>query len=113
MILNYTVFRFVSSVIISCFSVHSLIIPDIIFSLFFRTKALVLELLAAVCLVRGGHEIILSAFDNFKEVRAAKMVRRRRICHYILLQTVTQPWRNARLAVVRPAYSSLLQRDSV
>lgn len=27
-----------------------------------------LELLAAVCLVRGGHEIILSAFDNFKEV---------------------------------------------
>ncbi|XP_070416394.1 formin-like protein 1 isoform X2 [Equus przewalskii] len=32
-----------------------------------RTKALVLELLAAVCLVRGGHEIILAAFDNFKE----------------------------------------------
>lgn len=39
-----------------------------IFSVFPRTKALVLELLAAVCLVRGGHEIILSAFDNFKEV---------------------------------------------
>lgn len=37
----------------------------------FRTKALVLELLAAVCLVRGGHEIILSAFDNFKEVPIA------------------------------------------
>lgn len=36
--------------------------------LFFRTKALVLELLAAICLVKGGHEIILSAFDNFKEV---------------------------------------------
>ena len=35
---------------------------------YFRTKALVLELLAAVCLVSGGHEIILSAFDNFKEV---------------------------------------------
>lgn len=34
-----------------------------------RTKALVLELLAAVCLVRGGHEIILAAFDHFKEVR--------------------------------------------
>ncbi|BFZ01227.1 hypothetical protein BsWGS_04266 [Bradybaena similaris] len=33
-----------------------------------RTKALVLELLAAVCLVSGGHDIILSAFDNFKEV---------------------------------------------
>lgn len=36
---------------------------------FYRTKALVLELLAAVCLVRGGHDIILSAFDNFREVK--------------------------------------------
>lgn len=33
-----------------------------------RTKALVLELLAAICLVKGGHEIILCAFDNFKKV---------------------------------------------
>lgn len=33
-----------------------------------RTKALVLELLAAVCLVQGGHQIILKAFDNFKDV---------------------------------------------
>lgn len=33
-----------------------------------RTKALVLELLAAICLVKGGHEMILSAFDNFKTV---------------------------------------------
>lgn len=33
-----------------------------------RTKALVLELLAAVCLVSGGHQVILNAFDNFKEV---------------------------------------------
>lgn len=31
-----------------------------------RTKALVLELLAAICLVRGGHETILLSFDNFK-----------------------------------------------
>ncbi|KAM7386996.1 hypothetical protein PAMA_009566 [Pampus argenteus] len=37
-----------------------------------RTKALVLELLAAVCLVMGGHDIILSAFDNFKEVSKEK-----------------------------------------
>ncbi|MBN3296461.1 FMNL1 protein, partial [Amia calva] len=37
-----------------------------------QTKALVLELLAAVCLVRGGHDIILSAFDNFKEVCGEK-----------------------------------------
>lgn len=29
---------------------------------------MVLELLAAICLVKGGHEIILSSFDNFKEV---------------------------------------------
>lgn len=33
-----------------------------------RTKALVLELLAAICLVKGGHEITLSAFDNLKTV---------------------------------------------
>jgi len=33
-----------------------------------RTKALVLELLAAVCLVQGGHPLILRAFDNFKDV---------------------------------------------
>ncbi|XP_035254604.1 formin-like protein 1 isoform X2 [Anguilla anguilla] len=37
-----------------------------------RTKTLVLELLAAVCLVRGGHDIILSAFNNFKEVSGEK-----------------------------------------
>ncbi|XP_071240703.1 formin-like protein 1 [Salvelinus alpinus] len=37
-----------------------------------RTKALVLELLAAVCLVRGGHDIILAAFDNLKEVSGEK-----------------------------------------
>ncbi|KAF1379739.1 hypothetical protein PFLUV_G00179170 [Perca fluviatilis] len=37
-----------------------------------RTKALVLELLAAVCLVRGGHDIILAAFDNFREVSREK-----------------------------------------
>ena len=39
-----------------------------------RTKALVLELLAAVCLVSGGHDIILSAFDNFKEVRNLQLI---------------------------------------
>jgi hypothetical protein len=44
-------------------------------SCFDRTKALVLELLAAVCLVRGGHEIILSAFDNFKEVGCIVLIR--------------------------------------
>lgn len=39
-----------------------------------RTKTLVLELLAAVCLVSGGHEIILAAFDN---VRSTMGERRR------------------------------------
>lgn len=31
-----------------------------------RTKALVLELLAAICLVKGGHELIINAFDRFR-----------------------------------------------
>uniref|UniRef100_A0A8C9APY0 Formin like 2 n=1 Tax=Prolemur simus TaxID=1328070 RepID=A0A8C9APY0_PROSS len=47
-----------------------------------RTKALVLELLAAVCLVRGGHEIILSAFDNFKEVCGEKQRFERLMEHF-------------------------------
>jgi len=51
-------------IIICMFKINILIYPYI----HFRTKALVLELLAAICLVKGGHEIILSAFDNFKEV---------------------------------------------
>lgn len=33
-----------------------------------RTKALVLELLAAICLVKGGHELIVDAFDRFRTV---------------------------------------------
>jgi len=39
-----------------------------------RTRALVLELLAAICLVTGGHEIILQAFDFFKEVSRDLMI---------------------------------------
>ncbi|KAI0214437.1 Formin-like protein [Lamellibrachia satsuma] len=38
----------------------------------YRTKALVLELLAAVCLVSGGHTVILDSFSNFKEVCGEK-----------------------------------------
>ncbi|KAK4025860.1 formin-like protein [Daphnia magna] len=37
-----------------------------------RTKALVLELLAAICLVKGGHEIILESFDRFKDICGEK-----------------------------------------
>lgn len=69
---------------LDCSTCHLLNLPAFIFC-FSRTKALVLELLAAVCLVRGGHEIILSAFDNFKEVRAAQRADLRRpVCRYIL-----------------------------
>uniref|UniRef100_A0A8C6UYC7 Formin-like 2a n=1 Tax=Neogobius melanostomus TaxID=47308 RepID=A0A8C6UYC7_9GOBI len=49
---------------------HPHAVNEIALSLNNKIQALVLELLAAVCLVRGGHEIILSAFDNFKEVCA-------------------------------------------
>ncbi|XP_046450658.1 formin-like protein [Daphnia pulex] len=37
-----------------------------------RTKALVLELLAAICLVKGGHEIILESFNRFKDICSEK-----------------------------------------
>ena len=40
-----------------------------------RIKALVLELLAAICLLKGGHNIILSAFDHFKQVAVNEMER--------------------------------------
>ncbi|CAF4224699.1 unnamed protein product, partial [Adineta steineri] len=48
-------------------------------------KALILELLAAVCLVELGHDVILAAFDNFRIV-----------CHErhrfeILMKSFTQP----------------------
>ena len=48
---------------------HSRAIKSIALSLIhqkLRTKALVLELLAAICLVKGGHEIILDSFDHLK-----------------------------------------------
>uniref|UniRef100_A0A8C2UA26 Formin like 1 n=1 Tax=Coturnix japonica TaxID=93934 RepID=A0A8C2UA26_COTJA len=50
---------------------HPACVNEITLSLNNR-NALVLELLAAVCLVRGGHDIILAAFDNFKEVCGEK-----------------------------------------
>lgn len=34
----------------------------------FRCKALILELLAAVCLVELGHDVVLAAFDNYRIV---------------------------------------------
>ncbi|UJR33234.1 hypothetical protein I4U23_020689 [Adineta vaga] len=34
----------------------------------YRCKALILELLAAVCLVELGHDVVLAAFDNFRIV---------------------------------------------
>ena len=41
----------------------------------FRTHVLVLELLAAVCLVPSGHTRVMSAFDNFKEVLCVCLLR--------------------------------------
>ena len=46
-----------------------------------RTKALVLELLAAICLVKGGHDTILHAFDNFK-VELGEQHRFETLMHY-------------------------------
>ncbi len=37
--------------------------------LLFRCKALILELLAAVCLVELGHDVVLAAFNNFRIVK--------------------------------------------
>nr|XP_039251877.1 formin-like protein 2 isoform X1 [Styela clava] len=51
-----------------------------------RTKSLVLELLAAVCLVEGGHEIILRAFNNFK-VACAEPRRFFRLMQYFKAET--------------------------
>ncbi|CAB3373121.1 Hypothetical predicted protein [Cloeon dipterum] len=48
-----------------------------------RTKALVLELLAAICLVKGGHEIILNAFNSFKTVLNEK-TRFQTLMHYFM-----------------------------
>uniref|UniRef100_A0A8C9YUE8 Formin like 1 n=1 Tax=Sander lucioperca TaxID=283035 RepID=A0A8C9YUE8_SANLU len=58
-----------------------------------RTKALVLELLAAVCLVRGGHDIILSAFDNFRETFKLWMSLRIN-CHCVCLQVACMQFIN-------------------
>ncbi|CAF0902187.1 unnamed protein product [Adineta ricciae] len=48
---------------------HSLALNYITLSLQhknYRCKALILELLAAVCLVELGHDVVLGAFDNFR-----------------------------------------------
>lgn len=48
-----------------------------------RTKSLVLELLAAVCLVKGGHQLILNAFDNFL-VEMNEKSRFQTLMHYFM-----------------------------
>lgn len=40
----------------------------LIFFPFFRTKALVVELLSAICLVKDGHGLIMDAFNRFRVV---------------------------------------------
>ncbi|CAF3542171.1 unnamed protein product, partial [Rotaria sordida] len=51
----------------------------------YRCKALILELLAAVCLVELGHDVVLAAFDNFRIV----CQERRRF--ETLMKSFTQP----------------------
>ncbi len=63
--------------VLFCFQIHRKL----------RTKALVLELLAAICLaVKGGHDIILAAFDFFK-VKENKL--RKEPNHYAFLPCPT------------------------
>ncbi|KAF7256114.1 hypothetical protein EG68_08959 [Paragonimus skrjabini miyazakii] len=47
----------------------------------YQTKTLVLELLAAVCLIIGGHERVIKAFDNFKR-EVGESVRFENLVHY-------------------------------
>lgn len=47
-----------------------------------RTKTLVLELLAAICLVKGGHELIIAAFNNFK-LACHERLRFETLIHYL------------------------------
>ncbi|CAF1144681.1 unnamed protein product [Adineta steineri] len=51
----------------------------------YRCKALILELLAAVCLVELGHDVVLAAFDNFR----IKCQEKHRF--EILMKSFTQP----------------------
>ncbi|CAF5104584.1 unnamed protein product, partial [Rotaria magnacalcarata] len=51
----------------------------------YRCKALILELLAAVCLVELGHDAVLAAFDNFR------IVCQERHRFEILMKSFTQP----------------------
>ena len=37
-----------------------------------KTKATVLDLLAAVAMIKGGHELVLKGFDNFKQIIGEK-----------------------------------------
>ncbi|KAA3678791.1 uncharacterized protein DEA37_0012189 [Paragonimus westermani] len=47
----------------------------------YQTKTLVLELLAAVCLIIGGHERVVKAFDNFKR-EVGESARFENLVHY-------------------------------
>ncbi|KAF8561165.1 hypothetical protein P879_09270 [Paragonimus westermani] len=47
----------------------------------YQTKTLVLELLAAVCLIIGGHERVIKAFDNFKR-EVGESARFENLVHY-------------------------------
>ena len=50
-------------------SVYILLCDFVLQMLVLRTMTTVLELLAALCLVKGGHEKIMAGVDTFKVVR--------------------------------------------
>ncbi|KAH9493887.1 Formin-like protein 2 [Dermatophagoides farinae] len=65
------------------FNLQSIVLPISMTHKSLRTKSLVLELLAAICLVKGGHQMILAAFDNFKEEIGEKR-RFQTLMHYFM-----------------------------
>ncbi|GAA49591.1 formin-like protein 3, partial [Clonorchis sinensis] len=55
-----------------------------------QTKSLVLELLAAVCLIIGGHERVIKAFDNFKR-EVGEFQRFESLVHYFFTHETSSP----------------------
>nr|CAH8849650.1 unnamed protein product [Trichobilharzia regenti] len=56
----------------------------------YQTKTLVLELLTVVCLIAGGHERVLNAFDNFKK-EVGESTRFEYLTHYFFSHESESP----------------------
>lgn len=61
-----------------------------VFLFIVRTKTLVLELLTVVCLITGGHERVLNAFDNFKK-EVGESTRFEYLIHYFFTHESESP----------------------